>query len=111
VRFPDPLANPYLTFSAMLMAGIDGIRNKIDPGDAMDKNLYDLPPEEVANVPTVCASLRDALGMLDGDRDFLKQGDVFSDDLIEAYMELKWEEVYNLEHTPHPVEFKMYYSS
>ena len=111
VRFPDPLANPYLTFSAMLMAGIDGIRNKIDPGDAMDKNLYDLPPEEMADIPTVCASLRDALGMLDADRDFLKQGDVFSDDLIDGYMDLKWEEVYSLEHTPHPVEFKMYYSS
>ncbi|MEE9317337.1 MAG: type I glutamate--ammonia ligase [Rhodospirillales bacterium] len=111
VRFPDPACNPYLGFAAMLMAGLDGIQNKIDPGDAIDKDLYDLPPEELADVPTVCGSLREALEALDADRDFLKKGDVFTDDTIDAYMELKWEEVYNLEHTPHPVEFLMYYSS
>ncbi len=111
VRFPDPTSNPYLGFTAMLMAGLDGIQNKIDPGDAIDKDLYDLPPEELANVPTVCGSLREALEALDADRDFLKKGDVFTDDQIDAYMELKWEEVYNFEHTPHPVEFMMYYSS
>jgi len=111
VRFPDATANPYLAFTAMMMAGLDGIQNKIDPGDPMDKDLYDLPPEELADVPTVAGSLREALGALDADRDFLKNGDVFTDDQIDAYMELKWEEVFNLEHTPHPVEFKMYYSS
>ena len=95
----------------MLMAGLDGIQNKIDPGDAIDKNLYDLPPEELANVPTVCGSLREAIGQLDADRDFLKRGDVFSDDVIDGYIELEWEEIYNFEHTPHPVEFQMYYSS
>ncbi|MCH8237576.1 MAG: type I glutamate--ammonia ligase, partial [Proteobacteria bacterium] len=111
VRFPDPTCNPYLGFAAMMMAGLDGIQNKIDPGDAIDKDLYDLPPEELAEVPTVCGSLREALDCLDADRDFLKKGDVFTDDTIDAYMELKWEEVYNFEHTPHPVEFMMYYSS
>jgi glutamine synthetase len=111
VRFPDAMANPYLAFSAMMMAGLDGIQNKIDPGEAMDKDLYDLPAEELADVPTVCGSLREAMKALDTDRDFLKKGDVFNDDAIDAYMELKWEEVYNLEHTPHPVEFQMYYSS
>ena len=111
VRFPDPTANPYLAFSAMLMAGLDGIQNKIHPGDAMDKNLYDLPPAELATVPTVCGSLREALGHLDANRDFLKKGDVFTDDLIDGYMALKWEEVYKFEHTPHPIEFAMYYSS
>jgi glutamine synthetase len=110
VRFPDPSANPYLAFSAMLMAGLDGIANKIDPGDPMDKNLYDLPPEELKDVPTVCHSLREAVTALDADRDFLKKGDVFSDDLIDGYIDLKWEEVYRFEHTPHPVEFAMYYS-
>jgi len=111
IRFPDATANPYLAFSAMLMAGLDGIQNKIDPGDAMDKDLYDLPPEELKDVPTVCGSLRQAMEALDADRDFLKKGDVFSDDAIDAYMDLKWEEIYNFEHTPHPVEFQMYYSS
>ena len=111
VRFPDAMANPYLAFSAMMMAGLDGIQNKVHPGDAMDKDLYDLPPEELADVPTVCGSLREALNSLDVDRDFLKKGDVFSDDQINAYMELKWEEVYSFEHTPHPVEFQMYYSA
>jgi glutamine synthetase len=111
VRFPDPLANPYLAFAAMLMAGIDGIQNKIHPGDPMDKNLYDLPPEELKDIPTVCGSLREALQNLDADRAFLKKGDVFSDDQIDSYLELKWEEVYNFEHTPHPIEYAMYYSS
>jgi glutamine synthetase len=110
VRFPDPGANPYYAFAAMLMAGLDGIENRIHPGDAMDKNLYDLPPEERYNVPTVCGSLREALENLDADRDFLKKGDVFTDDQIDAYMELKWEEVLRFETTPHPVEFDMYYS-
>ena len=111
VRFPDPSANPYLAFAAMLMAGLDGIQNKIHPGDPIDKNLYDLPPQELAGVPTVCGSLREALESLSADRDFLKKGDVFSDDMIDGYIELRWEEVYNFEHTPHPVEFQMYYSS
>ena len=110
VRYPDPSANPYLTFAAMLMAGIDGIENKIHPGDPIDKNLYDLPPEELKEVPTVCGSLREALETLDGDRDFLKKGDVFSDDQIDGYLELKWEEVHTVDQTPHPVEFSLYYS-
>lgn len=111
VRFPDPTGNPYLAFAAMMMAGLDGIENKIHPGDPMDKNLYDLPPEELAGVPTVCGSLREALQSLAADNDFLKKGDVFTQDMIDAYIALKWEEVYNYEHTPHPVEYKMYYSS
>jgi glutamine synthetase len=111
VRFPDPLANPYLAFAAMVMAGLDGIQNKIHPGDPMDKNLYDLPPEELANVPTVCGSLREALTALEADHEFLMKGEVFSKDFIEAYSELKWEDVYAVEHTPHPIEFQMYYSS
>jgi len=111
IRFPDATANPYLAFTAMLMAGLDGIQNKIDPGDAMDKDLYDLPPEELQGVPTVCGSLREALDSLSEDRDFLKAGDVMTDDLIDGYIDLKMEEVYALEHTTHPVEFKMYYSS
>jgi len=110
IRFPDPAANPYLAFTAMMMAGLDGIENKIHPGDAMDKNLYDLPPEELAEVPTVCGSLREALEALDADRDFLKKGGVMDDDMIDGYIDLKWEEVYNFEHTPHPVEWEMYYS-
>ena len=110
VRFPDPACNQYLGFAAMLMAGIDGIQNKIHPGSPMDKNLYDLPPEELAGVPTVCGSLREALSCLKADSDFLKAGGVFSDDLIEGYIDLRMEEVYNLEHTPHPVEYAMYYS-
>ena len=110
VRFPDPSANPYLAFSAMLMAGLDGIQNKIHPGDPMDKNLYDLPPEELSKVPTVAGSLREALNCLDADRTFLTKGGVFTDDQIDAYMELKWEEVYAWEHQPAPVEYKMYYS-
>jgi len=110
VRFPDPAANPYLTFAAMLMAGLDGIENKIHPGDPMDKNLYDLPPEELKDVPTVCNSLRQALEALDADRAFLKKGDVFSDDLIDGYLALKWEEAKTVDMTPHPAEFKLYYS-
>ena len=110
IRFPDPTANPYLAFSALLMAGMDGIRNKIHPGEAMDKDLYDLPPEELKDIPTVCGSLREALGALAADHEFLLQGDVFSVDQIESYIELKWNEVYRFEHTPHPVEFEMYYS-
>ena len=110
-RFPDPLANPYLSFAALLMAGLDGIENKIHPGDAMDKNLYDLPPAELADVPTVCGSLREALLSLRNDMDFLLKGDVFTKDQIEAYMDLKWEDVLRFETTPSPVEFDMYYSS
>ncbi|MDE0111583.1 MAG: glutamine synthetase, partial [Albidovulum sp.] len=110
-RFPDPIANPYLCFASLLMAGLDGIRNKIDPGEAMDKNLYDLPPEELEGIPTVCASLREALAELEADMDFLLAGDVFTKSQIEGYMELKWEEIFSFEHTPHPVEFQWYYSS
>ena len=110
VRFPDPAANPYLGFAAMLMAGIDGIQNKIHPGDPMDKNLYDLPPEELKDVPTVCGSLRQALSALDEDREFLLKGDVFSNDLIDGYLTLKMDEVVAFEQTPHPIEYKMYYS-
>ncbi len=110
VRFPDPGANPYLAFTAMLMAGLDGIKNKLNPGDAMDKDLYDLPPEELKDIPTVSGSLREALTSLDADRDFLKAGGVFDDDQIDAYLELKWEENMRYEMTPHPVEFDMYYS-
>ena len=110
VRFPDATANPYLAFSAMLMAGLDGIRNKIHPGDAMDKDLYDLPAEELAQIPTVCGSLREALESLDADRAFLTEGNVFTDDQISAFIDLKMEEVINLEHTPAPIEFQMYYS-
>lgn len=111
VRFPDATANPYLAFSAMLMAGLDGIQNKIHPGDPMDKNLYDLPPEELSNVPTVCGSLRQAAESLATDHAFLLAGDVFTKDQIDAYLTLKWEEIYAFEHAPHPIEFQMYYSS
>ncbi|NHR05617.1 glutamate--ammonia ligase [Chromobacterium haemolyticum] len=109
-RFPDPLANPYLCFSALLMAGLDGIQNKIHPGDAADKNLYDLPPEEDKLIPTVCASLDEALAALDKDREFLTRGGVFSNDWIDAYIELKMQEVNLTRMTTHPVEFAMYYS-
>ncbi|KQN90645.1 glutamine synthetase [Sphingomonas sp. Leaf231] len=111
VRFPDAMANPYLAYAALLMAGLDGIQNKIHPGEAMDKNLYDLPPAELAEVPTVCASLREALDSLLADHDFLLKGDVFTKDQIEAYVELKWDEVARWEMTPSPVEFDMYYSA
>ena len=110
VRFPDPMANPYLAFAAMLMAGLDGITNKIDPGAAMDKDLYDLPPRELKKIPTVCGSLREALQNLDKDRAFLKAGGVFNDDFIDSYIELKMHDVMKFEMTPHPVEFTMYYS-
>jgi glutamine synthetase len=110
VRFPDPSANPYLAFAAMLMAGLDGIQNKIHPGEAMDKNLYDLPPEELAAVPTVCGSLRQALDSLEADNDYLTKGDVFAPDMIEAYIELKRGEQLAFETSPHPIEYKMYYS-
>ena len=110
VRFPDPLANPYLAFAAMLMAGVDGILNKIDPGQPMDKDLYDLPPRELKKIPTVCGSLREALESLRKDSGFLKAGGVFNDDFLESYIELKMGEVTRLEMTPHPVEFDMYYS-
>lgn len=109
-RFPDPSANPYLAFAALLMAGLDGIKNKIDPGPASDKDLYDLPPEELAAIPTVCGSLREALTELEKDHDFLLAGDVFTKDQLEGYIALKWEEVYAYEHTPHPVEYQMFYS-
>ncbi|WP_194095877.1 type I glutamate--ammonia ligase [Marivivens aquimaris] len=109
-RFPDPAANPYLAFAALLMAGIDGIKNKIDPGAASDKDLYDLPAEELAQIPTVCGSLREALEALEADHEFLLAGDVFTKDQLDGYMALKWEEVYSYEHTPHPVEYQMYYS-
>jgi glutamine synthetase len=111
IRFPDPLANPYLGFAAMLMAGVDGIRNKIHPGDPMDKDLYELPKEELRNIPTVCGSLREALENLDKDRAFLKAGGVFDDDQIDSYIEVKMQEVIKFEHTPHPVEYEMYYSA
>ncbi len=111
VRFPDPMANPYLAFSVLLMAGLDGISNKIHPGEPMDKDLYDLPPEELKEIPTVAGSLREALEALDNDREFLKAGGVFDDDQIDAYIELKMEEVIRFEHTPHPVEFELYYSA
>ncbi|WP_370313497.1 type I glutamate--ammonia ligase [Sagittula sp.] len=109
-RFPDPSSNPYLCFAALLMAGLDGITNKIHPGEAMDKNLYDLPPEELAGIPTVCGSLREALTELEADMDFLLAGDVFTKDQIEGYIELKMEELEMYEMTPHPVEFALYYS-
>ncbi|MES2365981.1 MAG: glutamate--ammonia ligase [Pseudomonadota bacterium] len=110
VRFPDPSANPYLAFTALMMAGLDGIQNKIHPGDASDKNLYDLPPEEEAKIPKVCHSLEMALENLDQDREFLTRGGVFSNEMIDAYIELKMEEVTRFRMTTHPVEFEMYYS-
>ena len=110
VRFPDSMANPYLAFSAMMMAGVDGILNKIDPGDPMDKDLYDLEPEEEKDLKLVAFSLEEALRALDEDRAFLKAGDVFSDDLIDAYIDLKMENVTRVRMTTHPVEFDMYYS-
>lgn len=109
-RFPDPVSNPYLAFTSLLMAGLDGIQNKIHPGDAMDKDLYDLPPEEAKEIPTVAHSLEMALECLDKDRDFLKAGGVMTDDMIDAYIKLKRSEVETLNKTTHPVEFDMYYS-
>tara|TARA_B100000989_G_scaffold298815_1_gene290065 strand:- start:6105 stop:7490 length:1386 start_codon:yes stop_codon:yes gene_type:complete len=110
IRFPDPACNPYLAFTAMMMAGLDGIQNKIHPGDPMEKDLYDLPPEELQDVPTVCASLEDALKALDEDREFLLKGDVFSNDLIDAYIKLKQDDVGRVNMTTHPLEFELYYS-
>jgi glutamine synthetase len=109
-RFPDPAANPYLCFSALLMAGLDGIKNKIDPGEAMDKNLYDLPAEELKGIPTVCGSLREAIDALQSDHDYLLAGDVFTKSQIEGYAALRMAEVLKYDQTPHPVEFGMYYS-
>jgi glutamine synthetase len=111
VRFPDPLANPYLAFAAMLMAGLDGIENKIHPGEAIDKNLYDLPEHELARIPTVCRTLREALEALRKDNAFLLKGDVFNHQVIDAYIKLKTEEVEAYETMVHPIEYKMYYSS
>ena len=110
VRFPDATGNPYLSFSAMMLAGLDGILNKIHPGDPMDKDLYDLPPEEEKAIPTVCHALDQALDALDRDRDFLTAGGVFSDDLIDAYIGLKMQEVTQLRMTTHPIEFDLYFS-
>ena len=110
VRFPDSTANPYLGFAAMMMAGLDGIKNKIHPGEAMDKDLYDLPPEEEKAIPKVAFSLEQALDALDGDRDFLTAGGVFSDDMIDAYIGLKMADVSRVRMTTHPVEFELYYS-
>ncbi len=110
IRFPDTSANPYLAFAAMMMAGLDGIENKLSPGAPMDKNLYDLPPEELKNVPSVAVSLKEALDALDADRAFLKKGGVFTDDLIDSFLEIKREEVREYDRTPHPLEFRMYYS-
>ncbi|MBS0359198.1 MAG: glutamine synthetase, partial [Proteobacteria bacterium] len=110
VRFPDPLQNPYLSFTAMMMAGLDGIKNKIHPGDPMEKDLYDLPPEELIDIPTVCSSLEQALLCLEEDCEFLLQGDVFTKALINSYIELKMDEVQRMRMTTHPVEFEMYYS-
>ncbi|NJM33242.1 MAG: glutamine synthetase, partial [Limnobacter sp.] len=109
-RFPDPTANPYLAFAAMLMAGLDGVQNKIHPGEAADKNLYDLPPEEDAKIPTVCVSLEQALEALDQDREFLTRGGVFTNDMLDAYIALKMEEVQRFRMTPHPIEYDMYFS-
>jgi glutamine synthetase len=109
-RFPDPLANPYLAFSALMMAGLDGVQNKIHPGDPADKNLYDLPAEEDAKIPTVCASLEEAIAALDQDREFLTRGGVFSNDMLDAYIDLKMTEITRLRMTTHPVEFDMYYT-
>ena len=110
VRFPDSTANPYFAFAAMMMAGLDGIQNKIHPGEAMDKDLYDLPPEEEKNIPQVCYALDMALQHLDKDREFLKKGGVFTDDVIDAYISLKMQDVTRLRMTTHPIEFDMYYS-
>ncbi|MFY0677077.1 MAG: glutamate--ammonia ligase [Neptuniibacter sp.] len=109
-RFPDPSANPYLCFAALMMAGLDGIQNKIHPGDAADKDLYDLPPEEEAEIPQVAGSLEEALDALEADREFLTKGGVFTDDMLDAFIELKREEVEKVNTTTHPVEFDLYYS-
>lgn len=111
VRFPDPLANPYLAFAAQLMAGLDGVINKIHPGDAMDKNLYDLPPEEAKEIPTVAGSLEEALNALNEDREFLTRGGVFTDDAIDGYLALLRTDIQRIHMAPHPLEFEMYYSA
>jgi glutamine synthetase len=110
VRFPDSIANPYLAFAAMMMAGLDGVLNKIHPGEPLDKDLYDLEPEEAKHIPEVCYSLEQALECLDKDRTFLKAGGVFTDDLIDAYVTLKMQEVTRVRMTTHPVEMELYYS-
>ncbi len=110
VRFPDSTANPYFAFAAMMMAGLDGIQNKIHPGEPSDKDLYHLPPEEDKKIPRVCHSLDMALEHLDKNREFLTRGGVFTDDLIDAYIELKMQEVTRFRMTTHPIEFDMYYS-
>lgn len=110
VRFPDPAANPYLAFSAMLMAGLDGVRSRIHPGNAVDKDLYHLPPAELKDIPTVCASLQEAIEEINADRAFLKHGGVFTDDQIDAFVDLKLEEIDRFRMMPHPIEFDMYYS-
>ena len=102
--------NVYLALAMTLSSAIDGIKNKIDPGKPLDKDLYALSESEVKEIPTVCGSLREAMENLDRDRKFLTQGEVFTDDQIDAYIALKFEEIYKLEHTPHPIEFDMYYS-
>jgi glutamine synthetase len=110
VRFADPSANPDLAFAALLLAGLDGIARSIDPGEAMDRNLYDLPPEETDALPTVCRTLGEALDALDGDRDFLTADEIFTDDMIDAYIGLKRAEIEAVDRVPHPVEFQLYYS-
>ncbi len=110
VRFPDPTANPYLAFAAMLMAGIDGIKQRIHPGEAIEKDLYHLSAEETSNIPTICSSLEQALQALENDSEFLLAGGVFSEDLIQSYIQLKMDEVNYLRSTPHPLEFELYYS-
>ena len=110
VRFPDPCANPYLAYAAMLMAGLDGVKKKIHPGEAADKDLYHLPPKELAKIPTVCGSLEQAIKALEDDNDFLTKGDVFTKDMIESYLDLKKEEWDRFRMAPHPVEYDMYYS-
>ena len=110
VRFPDPTANPYLAFSAMMMAGLDGIKKKIHPGDAMDKDLYELPPEELVDIPTVCSSLEQAMENLRADQEFLLQGDVFNANFLTNYIDMKEEEITKLRSLTHPYEFELYYS-
>lgn len=110
VRFPDPAACSYLAFAAMLMAGLDGVKNKVHPGKPMEQNLYELPPEELASIPTVCGSLREALESLAADHEFLLEGNVFTKEFIGAYIDLKMEEVDAYDISPHPIEYKMYYS-
>jgi glutamine synthetase len=110
VRFPDSSANPYFAFAAMMMAGLDGIQNKIHPGDPADKDLYDLEPEEAKHIPTVCHSLDMALEHLDKDREFLTRGGVFTNDVIDAYAALKLQEITKFRMSTHPIEMELYYS-